>query len=215
MEIVQHSQAILLKLGAGWVLWVLVVLSIVSVAVVVERLLALRALRVPGSLLRESLREALRVGGFGSGVSSMSRHRHPAARVALRGMESGTKVVAEARTVMDAEIIAQRRLLERRFAFLATLGANAPFVGLLGTVIGILQAFNALGVAAAGNAKAALDPSHVMTGVGEALVATAVGLAVAIPAIVAFNVLQRVVKGALDDAQTLALEVVAYLEGKA
>ena len=212
MEIVQQSQALLLKLGAGWVLWVLVGLSIVSIAVVIERLLALRALRVPSHVLRDNLREALKTGGFGNALLAMSRFRHPAARVAMRGMES--TVVAEAKTVMDAELIAQRRILERRFAFLATLGANAPFVGLLGTVIGILQAFNALGVAAAGNAKAALDPSHVMTGVGEALVATAVGLAVAIPAIVAFNVLQRVVKSALDDAQTLALEVVAHLEGK-
>ncbi len=214
MEIVQSSQNILLKLGAGWVLWLLVGLSVISIAVVIERLMALRVLRTSGALLRDKLREALRVGGLGGAVTSLAHYKHPAARVAVRGMQAGTKVVAEARTVMDAEMIAQRRILERRFAFLATLGANAPFVGLLGTVIGILQAFNALGVAAGSNAKAALDPSHVMTGVGEALVATAVGLAVAIPAIVAFNVLQRVVKSALDDAQTLALEVVAYLEGK-
>lgn len=214
MEIVQQSQAIMLKLGAGWVLWLLVGLSVISIAVVVERLMALRTLRTPSNVLRDTLREGLRTGGFDGALLGMSRFRHPAARVAIRGMESGSRVVAEARSVMDAEMIAQRRILERRFAFLATLGANAPFVGLLGTVIGILQAFNALGTAAGTNAKAALDPSHVMTGVGEALVATAVGLAVAIPAIVAFNVLQRVVKSALDDAQTLALEVVAYLEGK-
>lgn len=210
MDIVQQSQAVLLSLGAGWVLWILVALSVISIAVVFERLLALRSLRTSGSTLRQTLRESLRHGGFAKARDALGQFTHPAARVAMRGME--TTVPAEAQHAMDAEMIAQKRVLERRFAFLATLGANAPFIGLLGTVIGILQAFNALGTAAGTNAKAALDPSHVMTGVGEALVATAVGLAVAIPAVVAFNVLQRIVKSALDDAQTLALEVVAHLE---
>ncbi len=210
MEIVQQSQALLLRLGAGWVLWILVAASIASIAVVIERSVALRSLRLSGTRLRDMLRAALRSGGRTEAIKVLGRVSHPAARVALRGMDTE----GDARHAMDAEIIAQRRVLERRFAFLATLGANAPFIGLLGTVIGILEAFHALGEAAATNAKAALDPSHVMTGVGEALVATAVGLAVAIPAIIAFNVLQRVVRGALDDAQTLALEVLAFRAGK-
>jgi biopolymer transport protein ExbB/TolQ len=210
MEIVQQSQTLLLRLGAGWVLWILVAASIASIAVVIERSVALRALRLSGPRLHDMLRTALRSGGRQEAITVLGRVNHPAAKVALRGMDT----TSDARHAMDAELIAQRRVLERRFAFLATLGANAPFIGLLGTVIGILEAFHALGEAAATNAKAALDPAHVMTGVGEALVATAVGLAVAIPAIIAFNVLQRLVRGALDDAQTLALEVIAFREQK-
>ena len=71
--------------------------------------------------------------------------------------------------------------MERRLAFLGTLGANAPFIGLLGTVIGIIRAFAELNEAA-GKVTAGL-----MTEVGEALVATAIGIMVAIPAIAVFN----------------------------
>ena len=74
-----------------------------------------------------------------------------------------------------------------------TLGNNAPFVGLFGTVLGIIKAFHDLG---ATGAKGAAIQQTVMAGISEALVATAVGLAVAIPAVVAFNVFNRWLKNA-------------------
>jgi hypothetical protein len=97
--------------------------------------------------------------------------------------------------------------------FLATLGANAPFIGLFGTVIGILQAFDALG-RNTGALAGAVAPQAVMSSIAEALVATAIGLGVAIPAVFAFNMLERSVKGALDDAQVLSLEILSYLQGR-
>ena len=117
----------------------------------------------------------------------------------------------EAEGAMNAETLAQKRALERRFGFLATLGANAPFIGLFGTVIGILQAFEAMGRATATASSA--PPTQVMSSIAEALVATAVGLGVAIPAVVAFNAFSRTVKEALEDAQLLSLEVLSHLDG--
>jgi biopolymer transport protein ExbB len=99
--------------------------------------------------------------------------------------------------------------LERRLAFLGTLGNNAPFIGLLGTVIGIIRAFRAL-EAGAGKVTAGL-----MTEVGEALVATAIGILVALPAIAAFNVFQRLVKARLARIDALGRELVAALAGEA
>ena len=96
--------------------------------------------------------------------------------------------------------------MERRLAFLGTLGANAPFIGLLGTVIGIIRAFAELNEAA-GKVTAGL-----MTEVGEALVATAIGIMVAIPAIAVFNAFQRMIKTRIARAESLGREVLAYLK---
>ena len=95
--------------------------------------------------------------------------------------------------------------MERRLAFLGTLGANAPFIGLLGTVIGIIRAFAEL------NESAGKVTAGLMSEVGEALVATAIGIMVAIPAIAVFNAYQRVIKTRLARAESLGREVMAYL----
>ena len=86
---------------------------------------------------------------------------------------------------------------------LGTLGNNAPFIGLFGTVIGIIQAFHDLSSNPEGG------PSVVMAGISEALVATAVGLLVAIPAVIAYNGYQRMVKRRLSNAEAMKRLVVA------
>ena len=98
---------------------------------------------------------------------------------------------------MVSGTVARSRIeYERRLAFLGTLGNNAPFVGLFGTVLGIIRAFADL----AGNPDAA-GSGTVMAGISEALVATAVGLFVALPAVVAYNFFQRALRRATQRAQ--------------
>jgi biopolymer transport protein ExbB len=92
---------------------------------------------------------------------------------------------------------------------LGTIGANAPFIGLLGTVLGIVKAAHDMAVNS-GTADAA-NPNAVMSGVFEALVATAVGLCVAIPAVVAFNLLQRRVRTTNAQVDSLAHLVLSSL----
>src|SRR5262249_53724123 len=96
--------------------------------------------------------------------------------------------------------------MERRLAFLGTLGSNAPFIGLLGTVIGIIRAFAELNDAA-GKVTAGL-----MSEVGEALVATAIGIMVAIPPIAIFNAFHRIIKTRGARAEPLGREVLASLK---
>jgi len=98
--------------------------------------------------------------------------------------------------------------MERRLAFLGTLGANAPFIGLLGTVIGIIRAFAEL------NGAAGKVTSGLMTEVGEALVATAIGIMVALPAIAFFNGFQRVIKTRLSRAEGFGREVLAHIKAE-
>ena len=113
----------------------------------------------------------------------------------------GDAVATEQR--MMAAATRARLAMERRLAFLGTLGANAPFLGLLGTVVGIVRSFRALDVSG-GKVSAGL-----MAEVGEALVATAIGILVALPAVAAFNAFQRVIKVRLARAEALGRTVLA------
>lgn len=110
---------------------------------------------------------------------------------------------------MAGESALAKLAMERNLAFVGTVGNNAPFVGLLGTVIGIIRAFREL------EAHGGLVSSGLLTEVGEALVATAVGLLVALPAIAFFNLFQRVIRARLGRAQALGFEVLAFLAARA
>jgi biopolymer transport protein ExbB len=99
-------------------------------------------------------------------------------------------------------------VLERRLGVLGTLGNNAPFVGLLGTVIGIMLAFEELANAGQGAAATA----GVMSSIAEALVATAIGLLVAIPAVAAFNWFQRRIRTITSNSEALAHLLLTHLE---
>ena len=100
----------------------------------------------------------------------------------------------------------QRNRLEEGLTILATLGSNAPFIGLFGTVLGIIQAFGALGAHRT-------DAADIMVGISEALIATAFGLFVAIPAVVAFNVLSRRLKSILVKSEALKDLYLSKIQG--
>ena len=91
---------------------------------------------------------------------------------------------------------------------LGTLGNNAPFIGLLGTVLGVIRAFHDLG------ASAGQGPEVVMQGISEALVATAVGILVALPCVAFYNFLQKRIKDALVDADRFGKQLIAILEAE-
>jgi len=133
--------------------------------------------------------------------------------VALAGLDvwdRGSKAAAEA---MAAARGVERARLEQRLGFLGTVGNNAPFVGLLGTVIGVVGAFDELGMAGSGGSSAGLAPERVMSSIAEALVATAIGLVVAIPAVAAFNYFQGKITSIIERSETLGHVVLAHLEG--
>ena len=105
--------------------------------------------------------------------------------------------------------------LERRLAYLGTLGNNAPFIGLFGTVIGVVQAFEQLGKQGSMTAASATSaaPTQVMSAIAEALVATAVGLVVAIPAVAMFNFYQRISRSTLANTDVLSHVLLSHLAG--
>lgn len=102
---------------------------------------------------------------------------------------------------LSAFVKEERQQLEKGLQVLATLGANAPFIGLFGTVLGIIRAFAYLG--------SQTGSAAVMSGVSQALYATAMGLFVAIPAVVAYNVFSNKIKKAIQRTEALRDQLIA------
>ena len=191
-------------LGAGWVLWLLVGLSVLSVTVMLERGLYFGQRRMSKrfpELLRLCQDGSLdKAAQLAAGDAMEAEVVRVAARVAGSGQEAVEKAVAST--------IDRRRLEYERWLFvLGTLGNNAPFIGLFGTVLGIIRAFADL----AAHPGAAAGASTVMAGISEALVATAVGLFVAIPAVLAYNIYQRLLKRVVGRSQSLGNAIAAGL----
>ena len=137
-----------------------------------------------------------------------------AARVAGAGLRLADRGAEAAEKAMQSASALERGRLERWLAFLATVGNNAPFIGLFGTVVGVIHAFEELGHTAPGHGAGAagqVASQAVMASIAEALVATAVGILVALPAVAAYNYLQRRVATLLSGAEVLTNLVLAYI----
>ncbi len=194
----------LTSLGAGWVLWLLAALSVIGVAVIVERAIYLWSTRDDSAQLAHELRKQLALSDRERARDKLGESPSFEARIAAAALEADNVGGAEQRMHGERELCRLR--MERRLAFLGTLGNNAPFIGLLGTVIGIVRAFREL-ESGAGQVSAGL-----MAEIGEALIATAVGILVALPAVAAFNAFQRVIRARLTRGEALSREVLAWLE---
>ncbi|MBI1815611.1 MAG: MotA/TolQ/ExbB proton channel family protein [Deltaproteobacteria bacterium] len=172
LELIEHG---------GVVMYPLLVCSVVSLAVIVERLWSLRRTTAGSRRLQRVALEALDEGGVTDALAVCRRDDSPLAAV-YRAVLTGTEKDADARTR-----IAQRKLAEaarglKRFIWLlGTIGSLAPFIGLFGTVLGIIRSFE--NMAAAGSGGFAV----VAGGISEALIATAGGLLVGVLSIFAYN----------------------------
>lgn len=185
-------------------LWTLILLSILSLAFILERLFTLTKVKNESARISEQLKEILQSNNLaelevlgkdrksleGRGLSYGLRHIH----------EKGVSGLEE---IFSAYALNERPNLERYLGFLATVGSNAPFIGLLGTVFGIMDAFRSM-------AQSQGDAQAVMVGISKALVATAVGLMVAIPAVIAYNYFQKQVKGVLQSLESVKELCLAY-----
>lgn len=189
--------------GSDWVLWLLILLSILSVTIMVERAIVMsgRAPRLDD--LGERLLKLLAAGDLPGAHELLGPPRSPEVRVALVGLAELPRGRIAAAEAMASARSHERLALEKHLGILGTLGNNCPFIGLFGTVLGIIKAFADLSHNQGGGAAV------VMAGIAEALVATAVGLMVAIPAVVAYNVLQGRVRRTLGRVDTMAHLILA------
>ncbi len=212
---IERVKSAMVGLGATWVLWLMLLLSVVSLAVMLERFWLYWSLRDDISTLMRDLGKLLRAGDLEGARKRLESSPSAEAAVVVAGIVEANLGFESAEEAMAGASALQRIKLERRLAFLGTLGNNAPFIGLLGTVIGIVGAFDELGKTKNATMTAAsqqIAPEAVMTNISEALVATAVGLIVAIPAVAAFNSFQRVVRTTLSNTEALSHVLLAHLK---
>lgn len=195
-------------LGANWVLWILVLLSVASVAIVIERALFFRGIANRDTMLLKPIAERMSDDDLEGAASLVKKEGSPGARMLAAMLEVADRGARSARAVVEGNRAAEKLRLERNLGFLGTVGSNAPFIGLFGTVLEILRVFHLLGEQGVTTGE---DASAIMSGISEALVATAIGLLVAIPAVIAYNAFQRRVKRFLSEADALTGMAVSQL----
>ncbi len=187
------------------VLYLLIGLTFVSLALIVERFLKLNKLAKQSAEQRQKLEEAMSAVRIGDLENVHLDASSLEGRVMNYGFEhlkqNGLKGLEE---TFDTFIKFQQPKLEKSLAFLATVGSNAPYIGLFGTVLGIMKSFHDL--ANATNA----GQQTVMAGISAALIATAAGLLVAIPNIVAYNYFQKQVKAIIGSVESCKDIMMAY-----
>ncbi|MDA3863202.1 MAG: MotA/TolQ/ExbB proton channel family protein [Deltaproteobacteria bacterium] len=206
MDLQQFFEKLAL-VGVEWVVWLIVFLSTISIAVMVERIIAMyKATRINNEDVNKKLKSYLDKNQITKAESFLEKQDHVETRVALAGLREYKKGPDSAEEMMLSQRATEKQNLEKYLTFLGTVGNNAPFLGLFGTVTGIIKAFHALAITATPELKT------LMFGVAEALVTTALGLIVAIPAVLANNAFRRQVSNIMTKTENSARIVMAFLK---
>jgi biopolymer transport protein ExbB len=192
--------------GDTWVLVVLLLASIASIAVMIDRALAFGRNRGDFISFMNGFSECLAKCDLKAAVALAEKNPRVEARVALAGLNGVERGVASAEEMMAARWLYEKKELEKFLIILGTLGNNAPFIGLFGTVLGIIKAFNDLALTGQSGV------SVVMAGISAALIATAFGILVAIPAVVANNYFVTRLKEIQTDSDILSRVVLAFIK---
>jgi biopolymer transport protein ExbB len=190
----------------GIVLYILIFCSIVSIAVIVERLLYYRRMsstKLPEFM--EMIRHELQKGNIKKAIAICDDTDAPFAKVAQVGLKldgQSERLVSQA---MEREVVVETIKLERFISISATIGSTAIYIGLLGTVIGIMRAFQDISMSGVGGVNV------IIGGISQSLIATAAGLIVAIPAVIAYNFFVRTIDRFVAEMELCASELVDLL----
>lgn len=189
------------------VLYVLLGLSVVTVACSLERLVVIVKHRRSDRLTEHRIEHSLALAQKDNGelLETLRNDKSALAGIFAAALATPTWEAQRFDEEVGALSIRYRKSLERGLVVLASIGSNAPFIGLFGTVLGIIKAFNDLGMASTMNANI------VMKGISEALVATGMGLLVAIPTVIAYNFFQNAAELQLDRVESLKKLLLARL----
>lgn len=206
MNLTQEFLKFSLATGPQWVMYTLIVCSIINVAIIIDRIIFFHRMRGDFPEFIKNLTERLGSAESLEQTSAWcSGQKMLEANVAAVGLERGRDNLKASEESMNATMIAAKTRLERGLVVLGTLGSNTPFLGLFGTIIGIIEAFHALSTAANPG------PEVIMASISEALVATALGLLVAIPAVVAFNFFNRAIKKRIANSDATSRIIMTHL----
>jgi biopolymer transport protein ExbB/TolQ len=187
----------------GFTMYILLFCSLVSVTILLERILYYRRRsRMKRAEFMARVKKALNGGNLERAIGICRDVEAPFSRVVSAGLELCDRQEKEISNAMEREMTIETSKLERYTIIVATIGNTAVYIGLFGTVLGIIRAFHDISAAGAGGM------SIVIGGVAEALVCTAAGLFVAIPAVIAYNYFTRRVEHFINDMELCASELV-------
>lgn len=199
---------VIASFGHQATMWILILLSVLSVAFIIERWISLGQVKKTSDGIRLRLTKALQSLSL-QDIEDIARERDSFEGQALaQGLKHAKEFGAEGlEEVFNSYAQLERPDLEKRLNFLATVGSNAPFIGLLGTVFGIMDAFRGL-------ATSQGEIQAVLIGISQALVATATGLMVAIPAVIAFNFFQKRVRHIIQGLEIVRDVCISYAKSR-
>jgi biopolymer transport protein ExbB len=189
---------------AGFVAWPLVLFSVVALAIILERLVMLSKLGKSEDEAYDALRSQLESGKeldltdsrvVGAPVTECIK-----TVAAMRGASEESR-----QTAAEIAVSIQRLRLRRYLGVLATIGSVSPFVGLFGTVLGVLWAFQSM-------QSQGLGGERMAAGIGEALSATAIGLGVAIPSVMAYNYFTGKIQGMVLTVHAHVAQIIPLLD---
>jgi len=196
---------ILETLRSSFTMIILLGCSVVVLTFIFERWLYLKHTAINSNRFFEKVKEAFKREGIESAISVCSNSIAPIASVVRSGLEESNKDPKAAEEMMDAIAMEQRAKLEKNLSILGTLGNIAPLIGLFGTVVGIIRAFHALSV------SGSAGPSVISSGIAEALVTTASGLIVAVPAVIFYNYFLRKVGVIMTEIESVSKKVLVMI----
>ena len=192
--------------AGGVVLILLMCLSVYSLSLMIERFIRYRNTINKSRKLMAFIRKTIASDGLGPKVFDACRVKGysntPAARLTLNLLKSEKTNLAEINEVANTTIDWEAAQLSRKLSALATLASTTPFIGLFGTVLGVMRAFSDLSLASGAGASA------VAKGISEALINTAAGLFVAVPALIAYNYFLSKVNFFTKDMEYFAQELI-------
>lgn len=189
----------------SFTLVVLLFCSVIILTLAIERWWFLRQARINTAGFMLKLKQHLDDNKFPDALKLCKTTAGPVAALMQVAIENRARSKSEARALLSAAQIDERVKLERFLGIIGTMGNVAPFIGLFGTVVGIIKAFHDLALSGSGG------PSVVAAGISEALVATAGGIAVAIPSVMLYNYYMKKVKDMTDDMDSSVTRVLVYL----
>jgi biopolymer transport protein ExbB len=193
-------------LKGGITVFILIGISVISWWVIIERAIRFGRLRIDPKAFTEKLRKMISKKDYEGAVTLCQSTPGPVSAVALAGIRSRELDKERIESAMQRELNSEAERMQINLGILGSIGNVTPFIGLFGTVIGIIRAFHDLSLASGGG------PAVVANGIAEALVATAMGLFVAVPAVIAYNFFVRAVDSVETECINAASEISDAIE---
>lgn len=191
----------------GPLMWILVLCSVTAVGIFFERLFSLHRASIPVGEMLRGLANILRKGNYAEALQECATTPGPVARVAHAVILRHGAPRAELRDIAQEAGQLEVPKLERNMPLLSTIAYATPLIGLLGTIIGLLNTFDEI-AQQSGYATA----TDIAEGVYEALLTTAGSLAVALPAFIAYSYLSARINGLIHDMERTGIEILALLD---